>query len=492
MTPASDDLDVATPMVPPGSAHHKSTTSRGAGNGKVKRLDSYSLGDDVDDNLQRVDAMWAAESPLHVEWREGTPKTGPFAPLFGAVLALVASARVYFMFLVTVESILVSALSVASVLLFSLYKVHGNRLAVDVSWAFISFAIVFPLTNSLNEAFRRREEALRMIGEVKAYLLSYYQGHRDWDWGANGRGKLPAGHLSQVRYVVAQLVVDMRDVLTAPNTTRQEHFHTEWGRRQRLKMATIYREINQRIASHFDKISHAVEELKYGGMPGNESSRLRQYVTLTMCAWEKLKFIKKYRTPIATRAFARVYIFLHPIFWGPYYARLVEQMVGDDDASAGASSPSASLVVWANVYACTLAVLTSLAMMGLFNVRYNMEDPFCTDVRTGGGEMGGGGGAEAAGEKGGASTRSDRSSRAVGASQHISKGGMDLIHVNQEFAELMECVMKEATDAGANPCGGGPTARVWPVPELSKLAHVTFAAGVDVTRIAGDVDRQAR
>ena len=118
MTPASDDLDVATPMVPPGSAHHKSTTSRGAGNGKVKRLDSYSLGDDVDDNLQRVDAMWAAESPLHVEWREGTPKTGPFAPLFGAVLALVASARVYFMFLVTVESILVSALSVASVLLF--------------------------------------------------------------------------------------------------------------------------------------------------------------------------------------------------------------------------------------------------------------------------------------------------------------------------------------------------------------------------------------
>jgi hypothetical protein len=56
----------------------------------------------------------------------------------------------------------------------------------------------------------------------------------------------------------------------------------------------------------------------------------------------------------------------------------------------------------------------------------------------------------------------------------------------------MECVMKEATDAGANPCGGGPTARVWPVPELSKLAHVTFATGVDVTRIAGDVDRQAR
>ena len=53
-----------------------------------------------------------------------------------------------------------------------------------------------------------------------------------------------------------------------------------------------------------------------------------------MRAWEKLKMIKRYRTPIATRAFARVYIFLHHIFWGPYYAYLVEQML-NEDASLG-------------------------------------------------------------------------------------------------------------------------------------------------------------
>ena len=33
-----------------------------------------------------------------------------------------------------------------------------------------------------------------------------------------------------------------------------------------------------------------------------------------------------------------------------------------------------------NVYACLLSAFTSLAMMGLFNVRYRLEDPFCGDI----------------------------------------------------------------------------------------------------------------
>ena len=82
-------------------------------------------------------------------------------------------------------------------------------------------------------------------------------------------------------------------------------------------------------------MSLAVEELKYAGPARNESSRMRQFMTNVMRAWENLKHIKRYRTPIATRAFARVYIFVHPIFWGPYYAYLVDDM-------AGATRPPAS------------------------------------------------------------------------------------------------------------------------------------------------------
>ena len=394
-----------------------------------------------------VDDMWRKESALHAEARKTS--RSPLDPFVDACLQLTASFRVYFKFLVTMESLFLSIISVASVLLFSLYEVKGQRLAVNVSWAFISFAIVMPLTNSLNEAFRRREEALSLISDVKAYLLSYYQGHRDWDWGENGRKRLPANHVSHVRFIIASLVTDMRDLLTSPPTARQIHFHTAKGRMQRRKMRAIQHEISARCCEHFDRVSLAVEELKYGGMPGNESARLRQYVTFTMRAWEKLKMIKRYRTPIATRAFARVYIFLHPIFWGPYYAYLVEQMLNEDVALGDAMiSGSTAHKAMANVYACVLSVLTSLAMQGLFNVRYRMEDPFLCEV--------------GAGEK---------------------YAGLDQIDVGREFAELMRCLCSEFKDADQNEAGGGPSRRVWPVPSECAIAHLEVGSALDVQTI---------
>ena len=141
---------------------------------------------------------------------------------------LLASVRIYFRYLVTAEAWALSLVSVAATLFFILFEARGRRLAANVSWAFISFAIIFPLTNSLNETFKRREHALAYLADVKAYLLSYYHAHRDWDWGENGHAR--AAREPRGAPVVASLVVDMRDVLTAPSTTRQVHFHTRWGR----------------------------------------------------------------------------------------------------------------------------------------------------------------------------------------------------------------------------------------------------------------------
>jgi hypothetical protein len=406
----------------------------------------------IDSFVERLDDVWAKESPLLEEWRRGRQASkSAFDPLYEAVMNLSASIRIYFKFLVTMEAWLLGILSVAATLFFSIYEVKGQRLAVNVSWAFISFAIIFPLTNSLNETFRRREVALTCLGDVKAFLVSYYQAHRDWDWGANGRSRLPAGHLAQVRFIITSLVTDMRDVLTAPSTTRQIHYHTEWGKMQRVRINDMSRSINDRIADHFDRISLAVEELKYAGQPGNESSRMRQYITLTMKAWEKLKYIKRYRTPIATRAFARVYIFVHPIFWGPYYAYLVEQMLNESDSGTNSSAAIPWHVACAYVYACALAVLTSLAMMGLFNVRYRLEDPFCPDADL------------------------------------VKQSGSDQIHITQELAEVMRAVSMEFADADQNPAGGGPSRSCYPLPEGSALAHLEIRPAYDITTICDHI-----
>jgi|TARA_B110000977_G_C11079482_1_gene492422 hypothetical protein len=410
----------------------------------------------IEAHLFDLDGVWSRPSPILAEWRAGRAATSRvLEPVKEACMNLFASVRIYFRYLVTAEAWILCLVSVASTLFFTMFEVKGRRLAVNVSWAFISFAIIFPLTNSLNETFRRRERALECIADVKAYLLSYYQAHRDWDWGENGRGKLPRNHVANVRLVLASCVADMRDVLTAPPTTRQIHYHTEWGRKERERVENMSHDMIFRISTYFDRMSLAVEELKYAGQPGNEASRMRQYVTLSMRAWENLKHIKKYRTPIATRAFARVYIFLHPWFWGPYYAYLVDGMVVDgtgNDASFGA-------VVGTTVYACALSVLTSLAMMGLFNVRYRMEDPFFDAVM------------EQTGKKN--DTR-----------QHL---GVDLIHVAQEFAELLRSVAMEVVDADQNKCGGGPARRAYPLPESSWIAHLELKPGVEIVRIQSQV-----
>ena len=146
-------------------------------------------------NRRRVGSRIAAARG----WRRGRQESkSVFDPLYEAVMNISASVRIYFKYLVTMEAWLLSILSVAATLFFSIYEVKGQRLAVNVSWAFISFAIIFPLTNSLNETFRRREVALTCLGDVKAFLVSYYQAHRDWDWGANSpdaRGPSGAGSL---------------------------------------------------------------------------------------------------------------------------------------------------------------------------------------------------------------------------------------------------------------------------------------------------------
>ena len=43
-----------------------------------------------------------------------------------------------------------------------------ERLSANINWTFFSFAVVFPLTFSLNEAFKRRELALAQLAQMKA------------------------------------------------------------------------------------------------------------------------------------------------------------------------------------------------------------------------------------------------------------------------------------------------------------------------------------
>ena len=194
-----------------------------------------------------------------------------------------------------------------------------------MNWTFFSFALVFPLTFSLNEAFRRRENALHTMAGLKANALSLYHAHRDWDWSTQtayhgGRAALPPGHVAQVRAVLLELIVAQCEVLLAPNVGRARHHFTPGGRRKREAVQARKAVCLNRIANAFSKISAAPEEMKAAGLPGNEAARIRQFSNQLLIAWEGLRSIKRYRTPITTGAFARLFILIHPFLMGPYYA----------------------------------------------------------------------------------------------------------------------------------------------------------------------------
>ena len=91
-----------------------------------------------------------------------------FFSLNASALQFVSSLRVTLEHVLTLESFILCMISSASVLTFSLYEVNGHRLAANVSWAVISFVIIFPLTSSLSEAFKRRERALEHVATFKA------------------------------------------------------------------------------------------------------------------------------------------------------------------------------------------------------------------------------------------------------------------------------------------------------------------------------------
>merc|ERR1712159_249367 len=77
-----------------------------------------------------------------------------------------------------------------------------------------------------------------------------------------------------------------------------------------------------------------------------------------------LAALKEYRTPRAFRAFARTYILLIGVFYGPYYVYLshIKDIHGDTHEN----------MPLAIVY----ALLVQIVLSGLFHVMIGLEDPF--------------------------------------------------------------------------------------------------------------------
>lgn len=311
----------------------------------------------------------------------------PRQDLWETLLAIGAAARVTYQCLVTWETVIAAVLAAAFTLLFTFVpsppEIPGQQqsspspLATNLNLTFYALVLVFPLTSNIQFAFQRREKALVALASLRGNLMCILIAQRDWDWPCKnnsftGRRDGTGGeaaptpmnaeqHVADVRAVLVLLAHSIRDFLALPILGRNMHLFTKRGIEERNRWRPMKDELLRDVDLRFAQLSMAVEKLKAHGMPGNEATRLNQYLQLTLIQFEQLKYIKNYHTPHALRAFARVFILAHIPFTGPYYANVAVQ---------------SSLA-----FAICLNIFTVTCMVGLLNVAVALEDPF--DQRVG-------------------------------------------------------------------------------------------------------------
>jgi len=92
-------------------------------------------------------------------------------------------------------------------------------------------------------------------------------------------------------------------------------------------------------------------------VPANsEISRVSQYVSKMIIAFDNMKIIHNYRTPVTLRAYSKVFIYIFPIIYGPYFASSFHDF-------------SAQLEY-------VMPILYSFILVSLDNIQDHLENPF--------------------------------------------------------------------------------------------------------------------
>eukprot|EP00658_Telonema_sp_P-2_P004787 TRINITY_DN11788_c0_g1_i1.p1 TRINITY_DN11788_c0_g1~~TRINITY_DN11788_c0_g1_i1.p1 ORF type:complete len:247 (-),score=34.32 TRINITY_DN11788_c0_g1_i1:435-1175(-) len=112
------------------------------------------------------------------------------------------------------------------------------------------------------------------------------------------------------------------------------------------------------------RIQRMIQELKKDGLPGGEAHRLDQYLSKASIAFDTLTNLKEYRTPQGFRAFARSYILLISVFYGPYYVYLGKTTDTEHNSHSNLE------------VAIVFGILVQAVLNGLFTVMLGLEDPF--------------------------------------------------------------------------------------------------------------------
>jgi hypothetical protein len=231
-----------------------------------------------------------------------------------------------FFLIINYKTLIITILSVVST-----YFCYHYELTAKFPDMLVGVAIVFPVVFSISAAYNRRETALQRFSDFKGHAIALFYATRDWTTEKNH--DLPA----RVREQMRELLVLIRSMFMLSN-------RKDWE------------ENEKEIYSHFSKLSEYTMELRKFGVQSGEISRVSQYVSKMIIAFDNLKIIQVYRTPITLRAYSKVFIYVFPIIYGPYFASTFHDY-------------SAHLEY-------VMPILYSFILVSLDNIQDHLENPF--------------------------------------------------------------------------------------------------------------------
>ncbi|NNF54765.1 MAG: hypothetical protein HKN03_10025 [Acidimicrobiales bacterium] len=200
----------------------------------------------------------------------------------------------------------------------------------DFPLTLVGTAVIFPIVFSIGGAYKRREAALDDYGAIKAHGRAIYFATRDWFPDTNE-------HLqADVRARLFELLDSCRTLFVNPVSEMPIH--------------------EPRVYAAFSDLSLFINGLRDRGLPSGEASRCNQFLSKMMISFEHIKHVYQYRTPLTLRTYSKVFIYVLPVIYGPYFAYEAEN--------------------FATELTFVMPILLSVILVSLDNIQEHLEDPF--------------------------------------------------------------------------------------------------------------------
>lgn len=228
--------------------------------------------------------------------------------------------------IINYKTFVVTVLSVVST-----YLCYQYHLIAKFPDMLVGVAIVFPVVFSIGSAYNRRETALQKLSDFKGHAIAIFFAAKDWSGQADSTIHL------RLRDLFHEMLILMRVMF-------KEKEKSSWMEHER------------KMYQKFSELSMLTQELRQIGVQSSETSRVNQYVSKMIIAFDNMKIFHSYRTPVTLRAYSKVFLYIFPIVYGPYFASTVHDY-------------SASLEY-------VMPVLYSFILVSLDNIQDHLENPF--------------------------------------------------------------------------------------------------------------------